>query len=99
VDSRKSAAGHVMPNLASGAICGSRSALWGIRGTKRRRTIFHARVGPVRMPQNAYRDTLRQTYVFASDVICGSRSALGCIQGAKHHRNIFDARVGPVRVP
>jgi hypothetical protein len=45
----KSTPGHVMPNLfsASGGICRSRSAF---RCVKHRRTIFYARVGPVRFP-------------------------------------------------
>jgi hypothetical protein len=30
--------------------CGSRSAFMCVRGTKRRRTIFHARVSPTRFP-------------------------------------------------
>jgi hypothetical protein len=35
-----------------GGICGSRSALLWIRGTKCQRTIFLARVGPLWIPQN-----------------------------------------------
>jgi hypothetical protein len=35
--------------FASGAMCGSRSAFWGIQGMKRRCTIFHARVVLVRI--------------------------------------------------
>jgi hypothetical protein len=31
--------------FASGRMCGSRSAFWGIQGMKCRRTIFHAQVG------------------------------------------------------
>jgi hypothetical protein len=48
-DYAKSASGHVTPNLsfAFGVICGSRCALWCVRGVNRRRTIFLARVGPV----------------------------------------------------
>jgi hypothetical protein len=34
--------------FASCGICGSRSAFWCVRGAKRRRPIFHARVAPVR---------------------------------------------------
>jgi cytochrome b len=44
---------------------------------KRRHTIIHARVGPVRNPQKLCWDTLRRTFVFASVLICGSRSAFG----------------------
>jgi hypothetical protein len=47
-------------------IYGSRSAFRWVRGTKHQHTILHARVGPVRIPQKAHRDTLRQTSGFAS---------------------------------
>jgi hypothetical protein len=49
VVSIKSASGHVTLTcvFASGWICGSQSALQCVRGTKCRRTIFHAQVGPV----------------------------------------------------
>jgi hypothetical protein len=36
--------------LASGGVCGSRSAFLCILGAKHRCTIFHAQVGPVRFP-------------------------------------------------
>jgi hypothetical protein len=62
--------------FASGGIYRSRRALRCVRGAKPRRTIFHARVVPIRIPQKARRDTLRRTCVFASDRICRSRSAL-----------------------
>jgi phage gp45-like len=65
---------------------------------KHRRTIFYARVGPVWVPQEAHRDTLRQTYVFASVAIYGSRIVLGCVWGAKHRHTIFHAQVGSVRI-
>jgi hypothetical protein len=47
--------------FAFGVIFGSRSAFWCIQGMKHQRTIFHARVGPVRFPQKAHWDTLSQT--------------------------------------
>jgi hypothetical protein len=56
-----SASGHVTLNLCflSGGIYGARSAFHGVRGAKRRRTIIHARVGPVWIQKNMHRDTLR----------------------------------------
>jgi hypothetical protein len=51
-------------------------------------------MGPVWMPQKVYRDTLCQTFVFASDVICGSHNVFWCVLGVKHERTIFLARVG-----
>jgi hypothetical protein len=58
--------GQVTPNLcfAFGGICGSHIAFRCVRGAKRRCTIFHAQVGPIRIPQNVHRDKLRRTYVF-----------------------------------
>jgi hypothetical protein len=52
--------------FASGRIYGSCSAFRCVQGVKRQHTIFHARVGPVRIPQTAHRDTLCQTSGFAS---------------------------------
>jgi hypothetical protein len=69
--------------FTSGGICGSRSAFQFVQGMKRRRSIFHARVGLVRIPQKVCRDTLRQTCFFASGGSYGSRSALHYIWGAK----------------
>jgi hypothetical protein len=59
---------HITPNLclASSGICGSHSAFRCIRGATGRRTTFHAQVGPVQILERAHRDTLRQTWVFAS---------------------------------
>jgi hypothetical protein len=101
MDTRKSAPRHVTPNLCfgSGGICGSHSAFRCVRGAKRQCAIFHARVGRVRILQNARWDTLRQTSVFASDGICGSHSALQCVRGTKHRRTIFPTWVGPVQIP
>jgi hypothetical protein len=45
--------------LVSVGICGSRIAFQSVRGMKHRRTILHTRLGPVRIPQKARRDTLR----------------------------------------
>jgi hypothetical protein len=89
------------PNLCFGLgwICGSHSAFRCVREAKRQCTIFHARVGRVRIVQNARWDTLRQTSIFASHGICGSHSALRCVRGVKHRRTIFLAWVGPVRIP
>jgi hypothetical protein len=67
-------------------MCGSRSAFSCAQGTKRRRTIVHVRVGPIRIQQKSRRDTLRRTYVLASGGICGSRSAFQCVWGVKYRR-------------
>jgi hypothetical protein len=65
-DSTKSILRHVTSNLCfpSGGICGSCSACWCVWGMKYRHTIFHARVGPVRIQQNARWDTLRRSLFF-----------------------------------
>jgi hypothetical protein len=49
--------------IISGGICRSRSALQRIQGVKCQSTIFHAHVGPVRIPQKAHWDTLCQCCV------------------------------------
>jgi hypothetical protein len=96
--STKSAPGHVTSNLcfASGRICRSLSTLWLVHGAKLRRFILLARVGPVRIPEKARRDTLCQTCVFASTRICRSRSAFRCV---KHQHTNFHAHVGSVQIP
>jgi hypothetical protein len=53
-------------------------------GRETSRTIFHARLGLVRIPQKAQWDTLRRTCVFALGGICGSCSAFQCVRGVKH---------------
>jgi hypothetical protein len=65
-------AGHVTPNFfGSVLICGLCSALRCVWGVKQRRTIFLARVAPVRIPQKMHRDTLCQTCVFYPVVSAG----------------------------
>jgi hypothetical protein len=59
-------------------------------------TIFHSRLGTVRIPQKACRDTLRRTCVIALGGICGSSCTFWCIWGMKYQRNIFHARLCPV---
>jgi hypothetical protein len=49
-------------------------------------TIFHVRLGPIRIQQEPRRDTLRRTSVFPSGGICFSRSAFQCVRGVKHQR-------------
>jgi hypothetical protein len=90
---------HITPNLcfASGGICWARSAFRCIWDAKHQRAIFLARVVPVRIPQIACQDTLRQTCVFGSGGICGSRSAFLCVPGVKRRHTILHARVGLVR--
>jgi hypothetical protein len=65
---------------------------------KHRRTIFYARVGLVRIPQKAHRDTVRRTCIFAFGGIYRSRSAFRCVRGTKCRCNIFHGRVGPIRI-
>jgi hypothetical protein len=86
-DSTKSASGHVMPNLCftSGGICGSRKAVWCVRGEKRLHTIFHAKVGPIQIQQKARQDMLCRTCVFASSWMYGSRSERPGRETSKHH--------------
>jgi hypothetical protein len=51
--------------------------------------FFKLPVGSVQISQNAHRDTLRRTCVFASSGICRSCSAFRCIRGAQCQRTIF----------
>jgi hypothetical protein len=44
---------HGICVFAFGAICDSSSMVWYVQGEKHRRTIFHARVGLVRIPQKS----------------------------------------------
>jgi hypothetical protein len=62
----KSVLGHITPNLcfAFGGICGPQSAFQCVWGTKCRRTILDARVGPVWIPQKTRQHTLHRTCVF-----------------------------------
>jgi hypothetical protein len=55
MDYKNNTSRHVTPNscFASGGICGSHSAFRCVRDAKRRCTIFHARLGPVRIQQKA----------------------------------------------
>jgi hypothetical protein len=66
---------------------------------KHRCAVCNSRVGTVQIPQEACRDTLRQTCVFASGGICGSRSAFWWIREAKRRCPILHARVGRVQIP
>jgi ribosomal protein L27 len=67
----------------SGGICKSRSAFQCVRDTKRDSTIFHARMGLVRIRQKAHQDTLRRSCVSTSGGIYGSRRAFQGVQGMK----------------
>jgi hypothetical protein len=49
---------HQTDVFPSDAMCGSRNAIWRVRGAKCQCTIFHALVGPMQFPQKARLDTL-----------------------------------------
>jgi hypothetical protein len=76
-ESHKSTLEHTTPTMCfpSCGICGSHSAFRCIRGAKHQHTIFHARVGPIRIRQKVLHDMLCRTCVSASDGIYGSHSA------------------------
>jgi hypothetical protein len=58
--------------------------------------ICHSRVGLVRIPQKAHRDTLHRICVCTSGKICGPRSAFWCVRAMKRRCIICHAQVGPV---
>jgi hypothetical protein len=66
---------------------------------KHQHTIFHTRVGPVQLAEKVRRNTLRQTFVFASGGICRTRSVLRCVRSVKRRCTIFLACVGPLWIP
>jgi hypothetical protein len=75
----KSTLGQVTLNLcfAFGGICGSRSALQCIRVVKRRCTILHAHVGPVRIPQKAQLGHVKPNLCLASGrILCVTQCIL-----------------------
>jgi hypothetical protein len=84
---------------SSSGICGSHGAFQCVLGVKSRGSIFHARVGPVWMPQKACWHTLRRTCVFTSGDIYRSHTAFWCVHGVKRHRTILHDRLGPVLIP
>jgi hypothetical protein len=87
---QKKSLGHIMLNMcfASGGIRESPSVLWCVRGMKHRCTIFLARVGLVRIPEKACRDTLHQTFICASGGISRSHSAF-CASSVRNIKAIF----------
>jgi hypothetical protein len=50
---------------------------------------FSCSSGPAAISQNAHKDILHRTYVFAFGGIYGSHSALQCLRSAKHEHTIF----------
>jgi hypothetical protein len=79
MDSRKNLPRHITPNLCfvSGGICRSHRAFYCVWDAKCQLAIFYSQVRPVRIPQKACRDTLRQTCVLHPMGSVGKGSAFG----------------------
>jgi hypothetical protein len=82
--------------FSSGAIYGSRSAFWGVRGMKH---LFFM----IEWAQCGLEKTrlvpLHRTCVFTSSLICGSHIVFWGVRRPKCRSTIFHAWVGPVWIP